>query len=336
MNDTRVPAFPNVLIVVTDAAVMVDGEVVDRGSAGDSDASVAIHLGVHAAARRVAQRLGRPVRATLRCKGEEKRLIVYPDGSVSDAEDAKPPPRSVSVAAPGARAIPVPMQRRRPVRAVLLIDRPQLATVVAYVAVGAVLVGGLLVEASSGEDPQEVAGNAEPPVPAQVDVELDEPALRTPAAVDGTELERLPGVRDVVARSGAGGFRLQVTTGRAIRVNVLASSVSGVDADRLWTIRTSGATTRTLAIDDLAAGTYRWVVRSPGERPTTGSIVVRPSTDPVVSTTPDQDPTPDSVDDPTPQDNDSDSDSDNGGGSHGGGATSGPTGPVDPDDPTVP
>ena len=200
------------------------------------------------------------------------------------------------------------------------------------------LVGGLLVEASSGEDPQEVATTADPPAPAQVDVALDDPASHPPAAaVEGTELERLPGVRDVVARSGAGGFRLQVTTGRAIRVDVLASPVSGADADRLWTIRTSGATTRTLAIDDLAAGTYRWVVRSPGERPTSGSIVVRPSTDPVVSTSPEQDPTPDAVD-PTPQDDDSDESDNSGGngGGNGGVATSGPTGPVDPDDPTAP
>ena len=93
MTDTRVPAFPHVLIIVTDVAVMVDGEVVDRGSAGDPDTSVAIQLGVHAAARKSAQRLGRPVRATLRCKGDERRIIVQPDGSFADAEESKPAPK---------------------------------------------------------------------------------------------------------------------------------------------------------------------------------------------------------------------------------------------------
>ena len=328
MTDTSVPAFPNVLIIVTDAAVMVDGEVVDRGSAGGPDASVAIHLGVHAAARRVAQRVGRPVRATLRSNGEEKRIIVHPDGTFWDAEEVKPSVGpGVSVAAPGSRSIPVRRPARRPVRAVFLVDRTRLGMVAAYVALGAVLVGGLLVQANS-DDPAPMSTGAD--LPPAAPEQVDDPAPLVPqAVVDGSRLERLPGIREVDASPDAGGFQLRVTTSRAVSVEVLAAPLSGDDGARLWTLRTSGAMTRTLDISDLAAGAYRWEVRLPGEQPQTGNVVVPPAPESPPADT-DEPVVP--VDTSTPPDDGPSSGDDDGNDDGGPGPGAGPTGPVDPDD----
>lgn len=319
MTDTRVPAFPHVLIIVTDAAVTVDGEVVDRGSAGDPDASIAIQLGTHAAARRVAQRLGRPVRATLRCKGEEKRIILQPDGSYSEAEESKPARTPVvSVAAPGAAPAPIQRPARRSIRAVVLVDRSKFATSAAYVALGTVLISGLLLTGSDGEEPTQVAEGALEAPPAT--------GVSPHEIVVGDLVERLPAVSGVVAGSGNGGFNLQVTTGRAARVRVQASPLAGDGESRVWTIRTEGATTRTLAFDDLEAGSYRWVVSSSGEQPRTGNVVVS-SEPPVVDAVDDA-----SQPDSTPDSSTPPSDGDDGGDS----SMPGPTGPVDPDDPTNP
>lgn len=329
MTDTKVPAFPNVLIVVTDAAVMVDGEVVDRCSAGGPDASVAIQLGVHAAARRKAQPLGRPVRATLRCNGKEKRLIVNPDGSSSDRDDTKPVLRPVvRVAAPGSsRATPIRRHRRSPIQAVLLVDRARLRMVAAYAALGTVLVGGVLVDAIVGDDPPRVAAGAPEEQPTPEPIEDPAPPA-VPAVADGTRLERLPGIGQVDVAPEVGGFRLRLTTERAARVTVRAALLSGDGAARLWTIRTGSATTRTLDVEDLAAGTYRWVVRSPGERHVTGEVVVRPTPEEpsvvTVGTDTQQGPSP-TPDDARPPRGDE-------GGGGGDSSLQGPTEPVDPDD----
>ncbi len=316
MTDTRVPAFPHVLIIVTETAVMVDGEVVDRGSAGDPDTSIAIQLGVHAAARRVVQRLGRPVRATLRCQGEERRIIIAPDGSFADAEEAKPTPsRVVSVAAPGS-ILPPRRPARRPISAVFHVDRRRFATSLAYVGLGTVLITGLLLTGSDGDEPTQVAeGALEAPSTA---------GLSPHDIVMGHVLEPLPSVSGVVADLDVGGFRLQVTTSQAARVKVLASPQSGAGESRVWTIRTLGAATRTLAFDDLPAGSYRWVVRSSGEPARTGSVVVPPTAEPppVVSDDGGSGPQP-TPDTPQPPDNGGGDDS----------TLPGPTGPVDPDDP---
>ena len=188
----------------------------------------------------------------------------------------------MSVAALGAQAAPFRRPARRPVRAVFLVDKTRLGMVAAYAALGAVLVGGLLIEASSSDDdPTEVATGNEEDVLAQPPTE--DPAVLAPHVVkDGSRLERIPGISQVAANADAGGFQLRVTTSRAVQVRVMASPQSGDGASRLWTIRTSGAMTRTLDIDDLAAGSYRWVVRSPGEQPQTGSVVVRPDPEPPV------------------------------------------------------
>jgi hypothetical protein len=118
---------------------------------------------------------------------------------------------------------------------------------------------------------------------------------------------------------------------------VLAAPLGGVGAARLWTIRTHGATTRTLAVDDIEAGTYRWVVRTPGEPARSGKVTVLPTPDPSVVVAADDpaDPTPPTNPAPPPS---GDNDNDGGGGDAGDCDSSmpGPTGPVDPDDPTAP
>src|SRR5690606_10972237 len=121
MDETPVPAHPVVDIRVSADAVTVDGEVVDRGSAGGPDTKVAMLLGVHAVARRVAQPLGRPVRAVVHTDDDEQHLVVHPDGSVTAVEDTSP---VVSlIAPPGARATPISWAARKRRRRLLPVQR---------------------------------------------------------------------------------------------------------------------------------------------------------------------------------------------------------------------
>lgn len=319
MAEPQVPAHPVVDIKVSADSVTVDGAVVDRGSTGGPDTKVAMHLGVHAAARRVAQPLGRPVRAVLTVGAEVKHLVVHPDGSVSDVEDTFP---VVSlIAPPGSRATPISWSARRPRRRPS-VDGARLAMGAAYVGLAVVLVSGFVVSLSD-DDPAAVAEGA-----------LEAPGHRNSPhdVVVGQQLQRLPGVSDVVADAGEGGFRLQVTTGRAAHLKVLASLVGGNGETRVWNIETTGADTRTLAVDGLEAGSYRWVVRTSGEAPRTGNVLVRPTPPPVV----DASDTPDSP--PSSPPTSSGGDQDSGGDDHDGPGSEmpGPTAPVDPDDPTTP
>jgi hypothetical protein len=337
VDETLVPAHPVVEIEVSAEAVTVDGVVVDRGSAGGPDTTVAMHLGVHAAARRVAQPLDRPVRAVLRSGDDEKRLVIHPDGSVTGVEDTFP---VVSLVAPaGSRGVRISRHARRLSGAALRVRRTRLTVGAAYVALGAVLAGGILAEAVGGDDPPSQAAGADEEPPAQESAaEPVPPAVPAlPAVVAGARLERLPHIGKVVVGPDSGGFRVRLTTRRAGRVTVRAALLPAGDETRLWTIRTGGATSRTLEVDDLEAGTYRWVVRAPGERPVTGRVVVPPTPEPpstvTVRTTPQPGPT---TDGGRPARGNDDGGDGRGGDAGGGGADSryvGPAKPVDPDDP---
>lgn len=332
-----VPAHPVVEIEVSGDAVTVDGVVVDRGSAGGPDTTVAMHLGVHAAARQVAQPLGRPVRAVLRWGDDEKRLVIHPDGAVTDVEDTFP---VTSLLAPaGSRAAPIPITRhaRRPAKAPLRVQRTRIAVGVAYAAIAAVLAGGVLMELAKSDDqtPEATSENEPPPL---TQPQVDEPA--TPgeqAVIAGNRLKLLPGIRDVVVNPDTDGFQLRLTTGRAARVTVRAAAVSGDGGAWQWALQTAKATTRTLDVDDLVAGAYRWEVRAPGERPVTGSFVVEPPVEPptvvTVDTTPDETPVPPPANDPPPADNDGGGGNGGNGGGDDGSSLPGPTEPIDPDDP---
>jgi hypothetical protein len=338
VDESLVPPHPVVEIEVSGDAVTVDGVVVDRGSAGGPDTTVAMHLGVHAAARQVAQPLGRPVRAILRFGDDEKRLVIHPDGAVTDVEDTFP---VTSLLAPaGSRAAPIPITRhvRRPAKAPLRVQRTRIAVGVAYAAIAAVLAGGVLMELAKSED-QTPEATADNEAPLLTEPSVDDPV--TPAqqaVVKGNQLKLLPGIRDVVVNPDTDGFQLRLTTGRAARVTVRAASVSGDGGAWQWALQTGKATTRTLDVDDLVAGAYRWEVRAPGERPVTGNFVVEPPVEPptvvTVVTTPDPTPTP-----PPPQNDPPADNGGNGGGGGGGGGGGndstlpGPSEPIDPDDP---
>lgn len=335
MDETLVPAHPVVEIDVSAEAVTVDGVVVDRGSAGGPDTTVAMHLGVHAAARRVAQPLGRPVRAILRSGDDEKRLVIHPDGSVTAVEDTFP---VVSLVAPaGSRGVRISRHARRLRGAALRVRRTRLALGVAYVALGAVLVGGILAQAVGRDDaPSQASGADEEPPPESVAQPMAPPA--EPAVVSGARLERLPHLGKVVVSPDSGGFRVRLTTRRAGRATVRAALLSAGDETRLWTIRTGGATTRTLEVDDLEAGTYRWVVRAPGERPVTGRVVVQPPPEPpsvIVRTIPQPGPTTDGGRPARGNEGGGDGRDGDAGGGGGDSTYVGPARPVDPDDPSA-
>jgi hypothetical protein len=192
-------------------------------------------------------------------------------------------------------------------------------------------VGGVIVELAKSEDTTpEATVDTEPPL---TQPSIDDPVSPADRAViEGNRLERLPGIRDVVVNPETGGFQLRLTTSRAARVTVRAASISGDGGAWQWALQTTKATTRTLDVDDLVAGSYRYVVQAPGERPVRGSFVVDPPVEPPavipVVTTPDVSTEPPPANDPPA----------NNGGDGGGGDDSslpGPTEPIDPDDPNA-
>lgn len=334
MDQALVPPHPVVEIVVSGDAVTVDGVVVDRGSAGGPDEAVAMHLGIHAAARQVAQQLGRPVRAILRTDGDEKQLVIHPDGSVSDVEDTFP---IVSLLAPaGARGALIVRHTRRPDTTKLRARRKDIAVRVAYVALATVLIGGIIVEARDDLDQPEVSAGPDEELPTLSEVEPPPVTSRTIA--EGSRLERLPGIGDVEVRPDRGGFRLEVTTERALQVKVRATKLNGNDGVRMWTLKTDKAATRALTVDDLDAGAYRWVVQSPGEEPVMGRVLVQPEPEEPEVITVSTPAEPEPVAPPPTTDTGGQTGGNNDGG--GGGGTDskvqGPTKPIDPDDPRNP
>jgi hypothetical protein len=204
---------------------------------------------------------------------------------------------------------------------------------VAYAAIAAVLAGGVLMELATSEDqtPEATADNEAPVLTEPPGDDPVEPAKQT--VVKGSQLQLLPGIRDVVVSPDINGFQLRLTTGRAAKVTVRAAAVSGDGGAWEWALQTGKATTRTLDVDDLVAGAYRWEVRAPGERPVTGSFVLEPPVEPpavvTVDTTPEEPQAPPPTSDP-PANNGG-----NGGNGGGGDDSSlpGPTEPIDPDDP---
>jgi hypothetical protein len=333
VDESAVPPDPIIEIEVSGDAVTVDGVVVDRGSAGGPDTTVAMHLGVHAAARLVAQPLGRPVRAVLRCGTDEKRLVIHPDGAVTDVEDTFPVTSLVAPA--GSRSAPIRRHARRPHGAALRVRRTRLAVGLAYAAIAVVLAGGIVMELATG-DGTAPAPTAEEP-PALAEPSLDDPVVPADRAViKGNKLERLPGIRDVVVNPATGGFQLRLTTGRAARVTVRAAALSGEGGAWQWALQTAKATTRTLDVDDLEAGAYRYTVQAPGERALRGSFVIEPPVEQpevvTVGTTPEPQ-APSTPDNNTPPP----SNNNNGGGDGGndGSSLPGPTQPIDPDDPNA-
>jgi len=179
-------------------------------------------------------------------------------------------------------------------------------------------------------------GTAPPPTadepPPLVQPAIDDPVVPAERAViEGNKLERLPGIRDVVVNPDTGGFQLRLTTGRAARVTVRAAAVSGEGGAWQWALQTAKATTRTLDVDDLEAGAYRYTVQAPGERPLRGSFVIEPPVEQpevvTVGTTPEPQ-VPSTPDNPPPPSNNN-----GGGGGNGGSTLPGPTEPIDPDDP---
>ena len=187
---------------------------------------------------------------------DEKRLVIHPDGGVTDVEDTFPVTSLVAPA--GSRAAPITRHVRRPARRRLRVRRTRLAVGVAYAAIAAVLAGGVLMELAKSED------------------QTPEADLRRRAAAAHPAVGRRPAdTRRAGRRRGqpAGascrasvtssssptpdGFQLRLTTGRAARVTVRAAAVSGDGGAWQWALQTAKATTRTLDVDDLAAGAYR-------------------------------------------------------------------------------
>lgn len=78
-RETDVAPFPVVIVTIDDSGVAVNGEEVER----DPDQSPR-EAAIDAVSRRVARALGRPVRAIAEDYTGRTRLVVHPDGHVSD------------------------------------------------------------------------------------------------------------------------------------------------------------------------------------------------------------------------------------------------------------
>lgn len=88
----QIPAVPVVEILISNGRLKVNGR--DVVTDGPYEVTQLRQLGVHEAARRVAQPLDRPVRAIARDSAGSIRMVIHPDGHVSDVEDPDAPARS--------------------------------------------------------------------------------------------------------------------------------------------------------------------------------------------------------------------------------------------------
>lgn len=310
-----VPAHPVVEIVVGHDEVHVNGEVVDVEDVDDLQ-----RAGVHAAAERVAQRLGRPVRAIATEADGRLRMIVHPDGTASEVEPIDDTP---------------PVSWRERAMALVpgfLTTRAAAAVLGGALVCALLLVGGLKMLAGttpSGEG-SPAAGTEQGPTEDAAPVSL-RPVTRP------VVLRLAPLRLRVEARPGVEQVGLRVRTARPVTVQVRVK-VSGEPAKtRKLRVSSSSASTEFT----VPAGAVKWTVSAPSGIERSGTAEVAPKSVPTPEPTPEYTPEPSETYTPPPP---TTTDPDPGGGSNAKPDRpkskpkkqpvdpDAPKGPIDPDD----
>ncbi|MEJ7832965.1 MAG: hypothetical protein WKF79_08635 [Nocardioides sp.] len=344
-----VASHPVVAIDVDDEdRILIDGTVLPAAESADL-----YRTAVHAVASGVARPLGRPVRAMATDRYGATRLVIHPDGSVSDIETVlpnsiTPSPNlrgsgglaaQIADAAPEEYPAGVPKEltaqgwlaaRDESREASKVGNEPRagrrtrgreglLLTIAVAVALG---VGGVVLTVGDDEP-----GGARA---AESDDEDDllagtraQPVVRRSAPLQLLQLQ------SASATGSVGSATLRFSVSRQGTLLLLLRPAGGALSEQR--VRVTNPGVRSVMIRDLAAGEWRWTVQAPGERALTGAL--RVTAPPAVVQV-------DAYEPPTttyvPPVASSDDDTDDGPTGGGGGGDEGNGGPVDPDLPTGP
>lgn len=271
----EVPPSPLVTITVDDdGRVAINGhDVPHRGSVDPRQVATEV------VCSDFAQPLGRPVRAIATLPHEQVRMIIHPDGHITDVERhqfATPtgvPPATRArawlsardadrIAAEVAAARHAGRHRRHPLFAA---------------GAGAIVAGVALVtvwQQRSGPDPAAVVA---PPPPAPA-ADAAPPAQTVHESVP----LRPVAVSGVSAEARAGELRLSIAAQRRTPVRLSVVPVADPAAEQRLDLSIQGQAQRVVTVSDLEAGRYRWVVRVPGQPDHTGVTRVpgAPETEP--------------------------------------------------------
>lgn len=356
-----VSPHPVVVIDVDDnGRILIDGIVVPGGESADP-----YREAVHAVALEVARPLGLPVRAVATDPYGTTRLLIHPNGSVSDIEIVLPTsittsptlpeadgPAQVVDAAPAeypagipreltaqgwlaardeSRAASAAASESRPGRRI-----PSRVGVLLAIAAAVVLGTAATVITPDDEEPSETpaaesgdagADNIVPQAPSGA---LGQPVVRREAPL------RLLQLQSASATGSVGSATLRVSVSRPGALQLVLRSAGGGSAEQRVQVASPGVST--VVVRDLAAGEWSWTVRAPGEPALTGAVRVTepPAVVPVDTYEP-----PTTYEPPVTIGGDTPDGGGEGGGDDGGddadsGGGSGGDGPVDPDLPDGP
>lgn len=272
-----VPPSPVVTIEVDD-----DGRLTINGHDVPHDAADPRQVATDVVRTDFAQPLGRPVRVVASLPEEQTRMVVHPDGQVSDVEPHRPatpagvPPATraqgwlaardaarVAAEATAARHA----ARRRPY--------PVVAGGIAAAAAGAAFVALVV---SQGDPTTDGSTAAQLPNTAAADVP---PAQ---SVIESTEIRPIA-VSVVTARTTPGVLRLSVAAQRRTTARLVLTPLDGSAKPQRLALSLIDEADQ-VTVPDLAPGRYRWQLRVPGELSQTGVASVPAEPPPTVVTVP--------------------------------------------------
>ena len=266
--DGDVPDHPVVAISIDGAHIEINGAPLGRTGTGD-----AYREAVRAVARDFAQELDRPVRALVSDEVSARRLVIHPSGRVSDIEPYPLPEAGAAPATPERTADAATSLADSRRRSVLVAALPTLA-----VAVGGMVAVELSVDAPSESSTSAVSALATPSEGATPpEREVEEPS-RSASYDDSPLLGDTRSPQLLVSGASQGGIgalelRMESTANVPVEVLVTLTRADQPAWRRTVSLPPDG---RTLAIEDLPAGVYTWLMRaSEGSSADAGTVVVR-------------------------------------------------------------
>ena len=323
----EVPSSPLVTIVVDDRGrITINGHDVPHDGSVDPGL-----LATDVVSADFARPLGRPVRALVTLPNEQIRMVIHPDGRVTEVEPHQPAtPEGVPPAtrAQGWLATRDAHRAAAEVSAARHASRRRRYPLVVSGAGAIAAATALLVvwdQRAPASDPAaepstRVAAGEVPPFQPVVEATLIRPYA----------------VSDVSAEAEPGALTLTMATQRGTSARVVVTRLDGSADDRRLKLTIRRATDRLVTVADLEPGRYRWRVVVPGQPPHTGLVEVPavPAPVEVVPVVVEEEPTDQPADDPAGETADSGSSPAPDGGGDAQqpvGVSDGPDHPVDPD-----
>ncbi len=215
-----------------------------------------------------AQPLGRPVRALATLPNGQLRMVIHPDGRVTNVEEHRPTSPAGVPPATRAQTWLAAREADRVVAAEIYAARhagrrrryPVVLAGTAAVAAGAALVLLLTQRGPSVDEPTAAA----PSEPADV-IEAAPPQ----SLVESSEI-RPVAISGVMVETEPHELRLEIAAQRRTSVMVVVTPLDGSGSPQGQTLTIQGAVERVVTVTDLDPGRYRWQVMVPGQPSRTG------------------------------------------------------------------